>query len=69
MDERESLKITWFDVLIFKFLKCNCYRNCHKDKTLKFYKGKIIYESEQKIINDGDIGNMVSWVRKSRVMV
>lgn len=69
MDERESLKITWFDVLIFKFLKCNCYRSCHKDKTLKFYKGKIIYESEQKIINDGDIGNMVSWVRKSRVMV
>jgi hypothetical protein len=69
MDERESLKISWLDVFLYKFVKCNCYRNCHKDKTLKFYKGKIIYEAEQKFINDGDIGSMVSWVRKSRIMV
>ena len=37
MNERESLKITWFNVLLFRYLKCNCYRKCHKEKTLKFY--------------------------------
>ena len=69
MDEREGFKVSWFDVFLNKFLKCNCYRNFHKDKTLKYYKGKVIYEAEQKLINDSDIGNLVSWVRKSRVMV
>ena len=47
-------------------MKFNCYR-IHKGS--KFYKGKIIYEGEQKLKNDADLGNMISNVRKSKVMV
>lgn len=53
-------------MFIYKYLKFNCYR-IHKGS--KFYKGKIIYEGEQKLKNDADLGNMISNVRKSKVMV
>ena len=66
MNQRESLKISWLDVFIYKYLKFNCYR-IHKGS--KFYKGKIIYEGEQKLKNDADLGNIISNVRKSKVMV
>ena len=34
----------------------------------KFYKGKIIYEGEQRLKNEADFGNIVQTVRRNKVL-
>ena len=57
MNSREKIEISWFDVFIFKYLKCNCYTLF---KGTQFYTGKIIYEGEQRLKTDADLGNVIS---------
>lgn len=62
MNQRERITVSWLDLVVFRFLKCNCYRLF---KGMQFYKGKIIYEGEVKLRQDGDIGNVLQQLRNA----
>ena len=65
MNQRQTLNLSWFDVFLYKYVKCNCFSIF---KGPKYYKGKIIYEGEQRLKNEADLGNIVQNVRKNRVL-
>ena len=42
---------------------------CYKlFKGMRFYNGKIIHEGNQKLRNDGDVGNIIQGARKATIM-
>lgn len=65
MNSRAKITTSWFDVFIYKYIRCGYYQMF---KGPKYYQGKIIYEAEQRIKNEADFGNIVSSSRKSRIM-
>lgn len=56
INNREKINITAFDIFVFKYLQCGCYKMFTGPK---YYKGKIIYEGRQRLKNDADVGNIV----------
>lgn len=65
MNSREKIEISWLDVFIFKYIKCNCYTLF---KGTQFYTGKIIYEGEQRLKSDADLGNVLSQLRTANTV-
>lgn len=65
MSQRQTLSLSWLDVFVYKYIKCNCFKIF---KGPKYYKGKIIWEGEQRLKNEADIGNIVQAVRKNKVL-
>ena len=56
INQRTKLNLKTRDIFFYKYLRCNLYKMF---KGPKFYMGKIIYEGEQRLKNEADIGNVV----------
>ena len=65
MNQRTKIELKPIDIILFKYLRCNCYKLF---KGPKYYLGKIVFEGEQRLKNEADFGNLVQIVRRNKVV-